>query len=30
MTVREELDIIRNKIPDLLNALKEQNPDLIK
>ena len=30
MTVREELDNIRNKIPDLLEALKEENPELIK
>ncbi len=30
MTVREELDRIRNKIPDLLEALKEENPELIK
>jgi len=30
MTVREELDKIKNKIPaDLLQALKEENPSLI-
>lgn len=30
ISIKEELDIIRKKIPDLLDALAQENPNLIK